>query len=202
MEKISVTKLKNLGKNKYLVTFSNDETIEALEDAVVNFRLVLKKELTLKEYEELKNSLAYYEFYKLAIKYATQGFKCSNQVQTYLQKKQCDNECSLKIIAKLKEIKLIDDELYATMKTAELVRSGYGRYYIKGKLNELGMNNSLIEECLYSIDEEEYEKALDKLIIKQTKNYSKLNPINQKNKLKKYLFSRGYENETIFRKLE
>ena len=75
---ITVTSLK-FKKNKYEVTFSNDEKIVCNEDMIVKFRLVKGKELSLDTYKNIRISASYFDFYDKALSYIAKGPKSKNK---------------------------------------------------------------------------------------------------------------------------
>lgn len=193
---ITVTSLK-FKKNKYEVTFSNDEKVVCNEDMIVKFRLVKGKELSLDTYKNIRISASYFDFYDKALSYIAKGPKSKNKIYLYLMNKECAKEHANLIIEELSNKKLIDDFKYFEMLASHYLRKNYGQIYIRQKGIEEKIDKNIIEEVLNDIDYDIYLENARTLALKKYNTIKAKDSYERKIKLKNYLLSRGYTYEII-----
>jgi regulatory protein len=119
-----------------------------------------------------------------------------------LQFKPVTPEDTQTILAKLKEMKLIDDARYAAslVRTEAVYRHSSSRY-ITQKLRQKGVSKDIIESSLQTTNEEipeEVERARHHAE-KHQKKYADLPLFEKKQKLMSYLYRRGFSGAVIQR---
>ena len=126
-----------------------------------------------------------------ALKYISSSLKTIKQIKDYLYKKEYAEPTVNYVIGKLIEYKYIDDEAYA--KAFVLT---YGNKYGKLKLQSLlyakGVSQKIIDSI---IDDIEIESSIDSVADKYMRN--KVFDEKTRNKLVRFLMSRGYEYDDI-----
>lgn len=76
----------------------------------------------------------------------------------------------------------------------------WGKIKITTELYQLAIKNKLIKEAIASeIDEDDYSKTLQELIKKKNELLHEKDDLKRKEKLYRYLLSKGYESELIFK---
>jgi len=100
------------------------------------------------------------------------------------------------IIQLLKNDLFIDDNRF----TENYVRSKFhsaqwGKIKIKTQLRLKGVDSNIIKQHLDNIDEENYHETIKEIISKWSRTHS--SDKDRKNKLYRFLLSRGFENEVI-----
>lgn len=180
-----------LKKGKYEVIFSNGDTILVNEDMVVSHRLVKGKEIDFETYDQIRDDIIFYEAYTKAYSYALAYQKSSKQIYEYLLKKEYSKDISRRVVDELNKNKITDDDSIKNQYVSKLVREGHGRLAISYKLKEKGFSSD------FEVDEDEYQEALDKLISSKIKTLKD----KKKERLMRYLSSRGYSFEEINRAL-
>lgn len=102
-----------------------------------------------------------------------------------------------KTLKKLKKLGYLDDEKFARAWLETRKLSGRGKFIIQRELKQKGVNKEIIKNILEEYKrEEELEKAWA-LVKKKIKVYKDLNLYTQKQKLTRFLSSRGFGWEII-----
>ena len=186
---LSLTPLKN---GNFRVILSSGEELILNEDEVVKYRLVKGKELSFETLDEVKEKIYLYEAYQKALRYITTYYKCTSEVYDYLIKKNYSKDIASEVCDMLKNNGLLNDDMYLEAYVSKLIGDGNGRLMISYKVKE----KKLLGE--YVIDEEMYFNTLSKLIT------SKLRVLKDKKKerLYRYLSSKGYTTDDISRALK
>ncbi len=178
-------------KSEYLVTIDSTD-YKFKENIVVKYRLVKNKEI---DNETLKMAISENDFESIYLKterYVINYSKSEKEVIRYLKKKEIDNLTINKIIAKLRQLNLIDDTNLVEALIYSYIKKYNGIKLIEEKLKQKGIDYDLIDSSLNNIDYDTYYLYLNKLYEKIKNRYDKYDSYIRKNKIKKYLLSRGY----------
>lgn len=131
--------------------------------------------------------------YKKALGYVSKSLKTSKEVRDYLYKHKIAKDLHDEIIFKLEDLGLVDDERYLEIYLEEKFNySTDGAIKIKNKLYQKGFKSSDVDPHLEKYRELEFEN-LHKAIESRLK--SKKN--DDKNKVIRYLLSKGFEYSMI-----
>ncbi len=138
-------------------------------------------------------------FYNKALKFLSYRPRSEKEVIDKLLKIKTPEHLVNEIIKKLKDYKFLDDLEFAKMFTRErsLLKHKPVRV-IKFELKQKGISEDLIEEVL--ADSKEDEKDLGKakeIIQKKIARYKDLDSFKIKEKLSRFLVSRGFDYDTI-----
>ncbi len=192
-----INKYKKIGKNKYKVYLERQE-LTLYEDIILKYDLLLKKDITLEELDEIVKDNREYEAYDNALNYIETRMRSKKELKTYLKRKEYDDKLIKKVLTKIEELGLLDETSYIKAYINDKITlSNDGPYKIKRNLLEQDFKEEDIDNYLYSIDEEIWKEKINKLIdkkksIMQNKSYYMFI-----NKMKEYLFNLGYDNEQI-----
>ena len=74
----------------------------------------------------------------------------------------------------------------------------WGKNKIKNELKKRDISKNCIIKGLDSIDEDQYQEILKKIIEQKTDKLKEKNPFIKKNKIAKYLIQKGFENNLIW----
>mgnify|MGYP004524939307 CR=1 FL=1 len=172
---MKILKYKKISKNKYKISFDNDETITLYDDVIINYNLLIKKEISEKELTNILIDNEKYLSYDLALKYIDKKMRCEKEIVEYLRKKNIDNNKIEYTINKLRNNKLLNDKLYIDSYISDKFRiNKIGPNKIKKDLLKLGFSIYDIENGLSKISNDEVQNLLDILIdkkLKQNKSY-------------------------------
>lgn len=150
-------------------------------------------EITERELELLKKKEEEGLAYKQAVQYVSRSLKTSKEVRDYLYRKNIKPDLQDKIIKKLGDLKLLDDERYLEIYLEEKFNySSDGSIKIKHKLYQKGFSSSDIDPHLPKYREVEREN-LERLV----NTRKKFGKNEDRQKLIRYLLNKGYEYSMI-----
>lgn len=118
------------------------------EELVVEYRLVPGKELDEETFLKLKNSQDYQKAYSYAINVLSRRIYSEKEIRNKLKRREVDNKTIDDVIAKLFEIKLLDDFIFATAYIETQLESGRkSRQRIIDELQQKGVSHSIIDQA-------------------------------------------------------
>jgi regulatory protein len=125
--------------------------------------------------------------------------RCSAEVVQKLRDWGVSDERIPKIVASLTEDKFIDDQRYAESFVSSKFRlKHWGRNKIAYELRLKKIPSELIAQAMESIDENDYADTLQTLITKKTQEVKDSDAYRKKQKIARYLISKGFETELVF----
>lgn len=121
--------------------------------------------------------------------------RCSHEVHKKIEQFDLSTEETEQLISELKENKYLDDERFARSYASGKFRlKAWGKIKIKSHLCSKFINNDLISIALEEIEQSEYLEKLQNLASKKWEELSsEQNVWKRKQKLFRYLSSKGYE---------
>ncbi|MCB0737605.1 MAG: RecX family transcriptional regulator [Bacteroidetes bacterium] len=132
-------------------------------------------------------------------RYCAYQERCYQEVREKLNLIGAPFQFHQEIISRLEEENYLNEERFAEMFVRGKFRiKHWGKIKIKQALLAKNINNELIYKALNEINELEYEQTLEKTIRKRNAN---LKDFSERDKLFKYLLSRGFESHLILSKL-
>lgn len=191
-----VEKIEKAKKGMYKITVDGDLYLFS-DDTIVEYRLTVGHETTLKELEEAKKTEELARFYKMAVSYEIRYAKGERRVREYLFDKGASNSAISIIIEKMKKTKIINDNMLIKSLISSLARKGNGKALIKEKLYQRGFDKEDIQLGIDEMDLVEYRDGLIKLFNKIEHKYDKYDSFIKKEKQKAYLLGRGYSYSDI-----
>lgn len=186
-----VDSIKKTKKGKYKIKIQERE-YELFEDTIFHFRMVEGHETTEEEIKEALEYDSFSKYYAKAVDYSLKYAKGEKEVRVYLKKKELSKMAIQKIIERMKDARVLNDDLLLDSLIQSYIRQSNGRELIKAKLLNKGFSKEDIENHLNHMDMDLYFEALEKLYKKSYHKYDKYDPHMRILKLKKYLLSRGY----------
>ena len=187
-------------KNKYQITLDNNEQILINEHALIDTNILYKKNITNKELNQIKEENAFYENYDKVLKMINKKIRSQYEIEKFLTKNETKNQ--EKIINKLKELKLIDDKLFAESFTNDKINLSLdGPYKIKKDLEDNHIESIIIEEALSNFTQDKIDEKIEKIIQKRLKINKDTSYI-FKQKTSIYLSNLGYSTQDIYNHLD
>lgn len=183
--------------NKYKIKLEN-EVIETYDEIIIKNNILYKKEIddNLKKIIEEENK--YYETYNEIVKFINKKIRSEKEIKDIMNKKQIDDANQEKITKKLKELNLINDNIYAKAFIHDRIQfSNDGINKIKKELINNEIDETIIDEELDKIDKEELKEKLKKLINKKLNTNTKYSTKLIKQKILNNLINLGYNREDI-----
>lgn len=183
--------------NQYKVTI-DDENYILYDDVIIKFGLLLKKDISASELKEIIKYNDELDSYYLSIKYITKKLRSEKEIYEYLKKKDISENVINNTIAKLRENKFLNDDLYLKAYINDQINlSNNGPKKIAKNLSILGLDESLINNALNNIDTSVWEEKIAKYINKKISNNHNSSVKMLKMKIINDLINLGYEKESI-----
>ncbi|MBQ7885118.1 MAG: RecX family transcriptional regulator [Clostridia bacterium] len=185
-----VTELKQKGKSEsYYAYFDNELYGELQLETLVKHHIKVGEEISNSQLEIIKEENDKLTCFNRALKYISSRLKTEKQMREYLHGLKYSNNAINQAINKLKEYGYINDEHFA--KTfVEIYGESKGKKYLQRELMLKGVSQNIITSLL---EEQDETVACEMQCAKKIKNMAK--PISQKDKEKLYRFllSKGFE---------
>lgn len=198
-------KIRNIKKvgNKYKIILDTDEVITTNDHVIINNNLLYEKKLNKKELEKIKEDTNYYENYDKILKMINRKIRSEHEIRKYLNKNEVSKIDQDKMINTLKEVGLINDEIFAESYVNDKINLTLdGPYKIKKELEDHQINSLYIENTLNNFTQDLIDCKLDKIINKKVKSNTKDTTYIFKQKMMLYLSNLGYSREDIIYHLD
>ncbi len=197
-------KILNIKKNrkKYEVLLSNDIILNVTEKFIIDNKIYENKEFGLDEFEDILNSVEFYNYLENAICYINKYYKNSYMIEQYLIKKGADKDVANKVILYLTEHNLIDDHKYLNDFICHYLDMSYGPKYIISKAYSVNINQNIIKRIDFNLYKDKIYDNLDKLINKLTFSIKDEDKYKKRNKIIKSLLNKGYDYDMIVSNLK
>lgn len=191
---MQITDLKQKGKSEgYYVKFDDDIVYLLQLETIVKHHLKVGSELNEEEFFDIKNESDKLTCFSVALKYISLRLKTEKQMKEYLQKKGFGEQSILLAIQKLKDYGYLNDDYFAKTLTQTLSLNK-GKRFIKQDLLKKGINYQKLDNYVEDLDE---SLACKEVYQKWIKNKKLPLEIKDKEKLYRFLMSRGFEWDTI-----
>lgn len=130
-----------------------------------------------------------------AIAYCSGAEHCNSEVSSKLiQWGITDTEAHTRILQHLNKEKYIDESRYCRFFVSDKLRlNKWGRKKIAMALSQKALPKSIITDALNSINEDEYEEILVKVLLTKIKSLHKYSNYEKQNKLLRFALGRGFE---------
>lgn len=200
---MKIDKIVKNKNGKYKIIFDNKETITTYDDVLLKDGLLFKKEITTEELNEINVENRYYEIYNKTVKFISTKMRSLKEIVKFLDKHETSEKDKEKIIAKLSEIKLINDEQFANAYFQDRINlSTDGPYKIKQELSNNDISDEIIEAIYNHLDQDIVYQKLDKLIQKKIKSNHNKSNFMLKQKIVNDMVNLGYDKEMIIEILD
>lgn len=190
---MQITLLKQKGKSEeYYIELDSTPYGTLQLETIYKHHLKVGSCVEKDEFDKIKQESDRITCFSKALAYISSRLKTEKQLKDYLVLKGYSFSVVEEAIEKLKEYGYLNDEYYA--KTyAEMLNKTKGKLYIKQQLKAKGINGEIIE----SLNLQDDETACKEICQKWLKN--KILPLEKKDKEKlfRFLLSRGFGYETI-----
>ncbi len=129
--------------------------------------------------------------------------KCTNDIRQYLSKKDVSEDDIEKIINTLIEEMYIDESRYAEFFVNDKLKfNKWGKVKIRHVLRQKQINNSIINDALQNIDDDNYKKILVSVMKQKCSSLQNRDNIKAKASLIRFMSGRGFEHELIMNSIE
>lgn len=193
IEKYEFTK-----KNNYNIYLSNGEVITLNERVITKNELLLKKEIDNELYDRLMHDNKVCEAFDAGVKYISIRFRSIKEMKDYLLKKEYPSDIVDEAIQSLISNTYLDDDRFTKAYIKDkLAFTSKGDYKIRMELSSLGIDNSIIDNNILTIDNDILINKMKKIIDKDIKSNKKYNGSELRNKIYNHLINQGYSKEKV-----
>lgn len=168
-----ISKLERQKKNhkRYNLYLDGEFYCGLYDDTLLKYGIVSGDEVTEKQIEDIRGFDEYIYGKKIAFDYLSYRIRTISEIKKRLKKAKLQDETIDKVVAHLKELKLVDDEAFARQLVAEKIKNKpAGKRMIEKKLYEMGIPKQVGESVLNELLDSDTEKSL------ALKTYEKLIP--------------------------
>lgn len=168
------------------------------EDLILKYQLLLKKNISIDELDEIRLENNKYEAYNIALKYIKRRLRSEYEVRSYLTEKAISLDNINFTCVLLESQGYLNDKVYALSYLHDKINMSLdGPYKIRKYLSSNKVEDLIIDEVMSSFSKELERSRVEKIISKNIKiNKSKSNNILQI-KLKQLLINLGYSTDII-----
>lgn len=197
--KYLVTNFKK-NRNNYLVTINNQE-YELLEETVIKYRVI--KDASFDNLDEILTFNETAKYISDIKKYVARYQKSKYNYFLYFKNKykELEENVIIEILDDLENKKIINDYNYAASKVNSLLNKKNSIYFIRETLIYDKVNTDIIDEILNEIETDD-SNNIKSLISKLDKKYQKYDIKTRKQKIIKYLLTKGFKYNDIKQNLE
>lgn len=186
---MTVTEIKKEKGHLIKISFSDYDDLLLDKDIFEEYPLKTGSVLSEEKAKELKEISEYKRAKSRAYWYLDRNDHTEKGLYGKLVKAGFSKEISAKVLARLKELGLIDDERYAKRYAEKLFESNISKRQIYAKLYEKGIAGDLIKETVDSLPDSEILQIKN---IIEKKYSNKLNDKNSVNKVYQALIRKGF----------
>lgn len=195
---LTITAIKQL-KNRYQMILSNDEKVTVSEDTIVAFRLLKGQELSEEEVQAVKEHAGFQVGLERALNYLSYQLRTEKEINDYLIKQEIEYAQRQQIKEKLKELNLLDDQIYGDSYVRTQIRIGdKGPAVLRQKLKQKGLSDEHIDHALESNYDYETQLAMALTVMeKLEKRQHHKSHREIKQKLQQGLMTKGFSSDVI-----
>ena len=190
-----INKIKKLKDNKYKITIDNEDFI-TYDNVLLENELLYKKSIDKDMLKRIIDETRFYEIYNKTVKYILKKLRSKKEIIDYLNKNELKEEEIKKIVKKLENINLINDEKYAkSYINDQIYLSKNGINKIRQNLLSQNIPSNLIEKELANIDDSVLDERLERIVLKRINTNKKYSNNELKIKILNEIVSLGYDKE-------
>ncbi|MFC6255173.1 recombination regulator RecX [Secundilactobacillus hailunensis] len=198
--KLQITKIEAQKRaGRYNVYVNGHYAFPVSEDVLIRYRLLKGTELTQELITTLASADDQSKAYELALNYLSYQQRTEKEISDYLIKKEIPETTIAPVMARLIDDNLLDDEHYAHSYVRTMKRtSDKGPSVIRRQLKQRGVKDELIDNALaedYQLDEQ--LARLNELVKKLQRQYQKLTPKIQRQKVQQRLVAKGFSFDSV-----
>lgn len=195
---MKIEKYEKTGKDKYRMYLDNGEVIDTYDDVILKNDLLLKKELSLVDYQTIMMESRIEEQYLASLKYIAVRIRSTKEIIDYLKRRDVSEEDIEIIVDKLRENQALNDDYFCECFIKDKLRfTTMGEYRIINELKRHQISDGIIAKYSYLMNEDVMVEKIEKIVDKQIKSNHKLDNYKLRNKLYNHLLGLGYSSSMI-----
>lgn len=182
----------------YLLTLSSGKILHVSEDTLINYRLLKGQEISDELINHIEKSNHFDSGLELALNYLSYQLRSEKEIFDYLRQKEYSVTDCQKIIERLKQLQLINDKTYSESYVRTAIQMcEKGPQLIQQYLKKKGIDETLIQQALFIFTPDEQISIANHIVEKSIKRYQNKSFKEAIQKIKVYLFQRGFKSEII-----
>ncbi len=205
---MKITKLEFQKRNQELVNLFLDGkfALSISADKVVQMGLKPNQQISEPEFKKILDESEFGKLFTAVLRFLAFRQRSESEIRVYLARKikseKLQNDLTEQVISKLKSLKMIDDLAFAQWIIES--RHGFrpkGKYAIIQELRRKGIDKEMVDELLVNSKNDGpseislAKRALEKFVSIKVKTIglSGLGKLKAKNKMQRYLLSKGFD---------
>jgi len=185
-------------KGRYSIFLDDRFGFGINEEILFLHRLKIGDNLDTSKIAKIKKSESTHNLFGKVLRFLSYRARSEKEITDYLSKKEAGPIEQQKIIRKLKKLNFLNDSEFARSWISNRVSvGGSGKRKIYLELCQKGVSKEIVEKTLNIISQNQEIESAEILIVKKTKNSSGSLGFKEKQKLKAFLFRRGFDYQTI-----
>lgn len=198
-----IKKIKKVSSIEYLIEFNDNSKIKLYDNVILNNNLLFKKEIDAELYKKIITENSKEDYYYQAVKFISKKLRSKKEVNQFLTDLHVSLEEKEKILYRLTNSHLINDEIYARVYIQDkFYLTSAGPNKIKADLIYNDIPLDMIEQLLSDISFEEILSKLEKLVLKKIHNNATKSNYFLKQKIIYDMQKLGYDLELIDKVLD
>ncbi len=190
---MKITAIKQQAKraDRYSIFVDDQYAFSLSESGLIESKLASGQELTPAELKQLKKAAGLDKAYYNALRYVAMRQRSEWEIQAYLTRKEVDTAAAAEVIARLKDLKLLDDAQFARSWIANRrTLKSTSKRRLRMELLQKHVPNDVIDESLAG-DETDERQTLRDLVAKKQRRYP------DRQKFMRYLAGQGFNYDDI-----
>ena len=197
---MQIEKYEKKGNGNYLLYLSDGRKFKINEDVILKYKLLYKKEIDEFLLEEILQDNNNYDIYNRCVKYISVRLRSINEMKNYMQRLNVSPELIDKVITKLINNNLLNDELYTKAYIKDKLNfTSKGPLLIEADLKKDNIDLTIINRYMALIDPKIIDEKINKQIGKLINSHK--NKPNLRNKIYSNLMNLGYPYSQIIENL-
>lgn len=195
---MKILRYKKERNGKYLVTMDDGRNFLFYEDVILQFDLLLKKEIFDKDLTMIQDKNMEFDVYYVALNNIKKRYKSTFELKEYLKNKEYPEDLIDRAIDLLTKQGYLNDQQYARSYIhIQMDTTMHGPIHIRNDLISKRISSSIIEEELIAFTEEIQKEKISKLIDKAIRMNHSRGGVVLKQKIIDDLKMMGYEFQII-----
>lgn len=168
---MEVKSYKKIRGNIYEVTLDNGDTHKLYDDIILKYELLIDKRIDQKKLSKVLKENEELDAYFKTIKYIGVKMRTELEIKKYLRKYDIQRSAIEKCILKLKKDGYLDQERYVEAFVNDALNLGLnGPRKIKDNLLKLGIEESIIDKKINSVDDTIWLDRINAILKKKVKS--------------------------------
>lgn len=196
---ITKIEVQKKSKDRYNIYIDDEFKFGLDEGTLIKFDLRKGIEITQEEIEKIENEEVNAKAFNAAASFLKTRERSKKEIRDKLKSKEYSENSIEKVLEKLERLNIVDDKRFAEMFVRDRMKlKPKGKRVLSLELAQKGIDKDIIEEVLDEMLGGDNELELAKRVLeKANKKYSGLEEREQKDKIIKYLLSKGFSWDII-----